>query len=94
MPRSALIGSNTARLSVSAKIFTLNACVVQMMRPETRRGHRAMKIFSFRSRGHYGFSRHLVIWGYSIAHETIQLTCTVVTGSQLNFGGHKLRPRS
>ena len=30
-PRSASIGSNMARLSVSAKIFTLDACVVQMM---------------------------------------------------------------
>ena len=29
--------------------------------------------------------------GYSIAHETIRL---MVTGSQPNFGGHKLRPRS
>ena len=26
--------------------------------------------------------------GYSIAHETIQLECTVVMGSQPNFGGH------
>ena len=31
LSRSALIGSNMARLSVSAKIFTLDACVVQMM---------------------------------------------------------------
>ena len=31
VPRSALIGSNTGRLSVSAKIFTLDACVVQMV---------------------------------------------------------------
>ena len=31
VPRSALTGSNTAGLSVSAKIFTLDACDVQMM---------------------------------------------------------------
>ena len=31
VPRSALSGSNMERLSVSAKIFTLDACVVQMM---------------------------------------------------------------
>ena len=31
VPRSALIGSNMARLSVSAKIFTLDARVVQMI---------------------------------------------------------------
>ena len=31
VPRSALIESNMARLSVSAKIFTTDACVVQMM---------------------------------------------------------------
>ena len=30
-PRSALIGSNMARLSASPKIYTLAVCVVQMM---------------------------------------------------------------
>ena len=51
------------------------------LRPGARRGHWATEVFSFRSRGHYGISRRLVIlWRAGLYHSARDYTAVIHCG--------------